>query len=96
MKASTKLSEILSLMAMPVTDHPGHFEIESRQKPGTTHRVRLRTTNSPYFCECGDFLFNCEPKLANGADPFQGSTMCCHIAAALFQEQVRRLTLRKP
>ena len=96
MKASTKLSEILSLMAMPVAGRPGEWEVESRHVQGTTHRVRLGSEDGLYSCQCENWLFQAESKLHKGEEPFQVSTMCVHICAALFQEQVRRLTLRKP
>ena len=96
MKASTKLSEILSLMAMPVQGRPGEWEVECRQKPGTTHRVRLGSEDGLYSCQCENWLFNCESKLRKGEEPFTVPTMCVHIAAARFQEQARRLTTRHP
>ena len=95
MKASTKLSEVMSLACIPATGHPGHFEVDSRKEPGVSHRVRLNTTFAPYSCQCGDWEFNCEPKLNKGAAPFQTATLCIHIARALLFDQERRLSHRR-
>ena len=46
-------------------------------------------------CDCANWLFQAESKLRKGEKPFQVSTMCVHIAAAIFQQQARRLMERK-
>lgn len=96
MKANTKLSEILSLVCIPIHEHPFHYEVASRKNPGTTHRVILRDQHGQGTCECQNYLFTCQPKLNKGAEPFQIDTACIHLAAAAWHDQVRRLTQRKP
>lgn len=95
MKASTKVSEILSLVCIPVTGHPGHWEIESRHEPGKTHRVVLGGPEGMMQCDCANWLFAAESKLRKGEEPFQVSTLCVHILAAMIQQQARRLMERK-
>jgi hypothetical protein len=94
-KASTKLSEVLSLVCIPVAGHPGHWEVESRTEPGNTHRVVLGGPEGMVNCDCANWLFQAESKLRKGEKPFQVSTMCVHIAAAIFKQQARRLMERK-
>jgi hypothetical protein len=95
MKASIKFAEILALVVVPATGHPGHYEVSSETEPGTSHRVRLNSTHAAVNCSCGDWLFNVEPKLGKGEEPFQVRTLCKHAAAAIFFEATRRLAARR-
>ena len=91
MKSNTKLAEILALTCIPVTDHPGHFDVQSRTEAGGTHRVRLRSEDGIYHCQCPDFLWNVMPRLDKGAEPFQVNTLCIHTARAILFAAARGL-----
>jgi hypothetical protein len=42
-------------------------------------------------CDCANWLFQAESKLRKGEEPFQVSTMCVHVAAALWHSQRLRV-----
>ena len=96
MKSTTPLADILSLVCIPVAEHQGHFDVESRTDLGSTHRVRLRSSDGVAVCECADFLYQCLPNLEKGAPPFQVATMCQHIARAVLFEATRSLLFHSP